>query len=153
MKRTNYRVIPLPTAVANEARRQLAVGASDHSLVTTEAPGVYPCRHCLQWAQPGEPVVLFPYASIASDRPYAESGPVFVHAERCERYAAAGVYPEDFRGQRVVRAYNGSDEMIDAIVSDEPEATAEQLFGNSEVDFLQVRSATRGCYTFRMERA
>ena len=35
----------------------------------------------------------------------------------------------------------------------EPETVIEKLFENPEIEFIQVRSADRGCYTFRIERA
>jgi hypothetical protein len=45
--------------------------------------------------------------------------------------------------------------MIDAaVVSDNnPEPVIERLLQNPETAFLQARSVTRGCYTFRIERA
>ena len=51
-------------------------------------------------------MVLFPFAAIAPGRPYSESGPIFVHAEPCERYAATPEYPSEFCEGRVLRAYN-----------------------------------------------
>jgi hypothetical protein len=109
----------------------------------------------LRWAQPGERVILFPYASIPPDRPYAESGPIFVHEAPCESYGATNNYPPDFRQGRVVRAYDSQDDMIDASVveGEEPEAVIAKLFRNPATAFLQVRSATRGCFTFKIERA
>ena len=154
MQASNYRVVPLPSEVAETARRAARAGAPDHAIVEVDSPTGYPCRHCLQWAQPGERVVLFPYASIPADRPYAESGPIFVHAEACAPYAATDEYPENFRSHRVLRAYNSEYAMIDAVVvSDEqPEAVIDRLLQNPETAFLQARSVTRGCYTFRIER-
>jgi Protein of unknown function (DUF1203) len=154
MKTTNYRVVPLPTEVAEEARRAAQAGASDHAIAEADSPTGFPCRHCLQWAQPGERVVLFPYASVPPGRPYSESGPIFVHAEACERYAATDRYPENFRSHRVLRAYDSDHNMIDAIVvsDDQPEAVIEKLLRNPATSFLQARSVSRGCYTFRIER-
>jgi hypothetical protein len=45
--------------------------------------------------------------------------------------------------------------MIDAVVvaDEQPEKVIEKLFENPETVFLQTRSVTRGCYTFRIERA
>ncbi len=155
MQTSNFRIVPLPTEVAETARRQAAAGAPDHAVETADAPIGYPCRHCLQWAQPGEKVVLFPYASIPPGHPYAESGPIFVHAEKCERYAATEKYPANFRQHRVLRAYDAGHAMIDAVVleSDPPEMTIAQLLENPRTAFLQARSSLRGCYTFSIERA
>lgn len=155
MQRSKFRIVPLPTEVAEAARREVAKGAPDHAVVTADAPTGYPCRHCLQWAKPGQEVILFPYASIPAGRPYAESGPIFVHAETCPRYAAPERYPVDFRRHRVFRAYNAGHNMIDAVVlqDEEPEAVIARLLENPEATFLQARSSTHGCYTFRIERS
>jgi Protein of unknown function (DUF1203) len=152
---STFRIVPLPTDVADAAREAARRGERDHAVVKVEAPHTAPCRHCLRWAQPGERVILFPYASIPPDRPYAESGPIFVHEARCESYGATNNYPPDFRQGRVLRAYDSQDNMIDASVveGEEPEAAIAKLFQNPEAAFLQTRSVTRGCFTFRVERA
>jgi hypothetical protein len=154
MKTSNYRVVPLRTEVAEAARRAATSGASDHAIIIADSPQGYPCRHCLRWAQPGERVILFPFAAIPPGRPYSETGPIFVHAEPCERYAATREFPADFRQGRIFRAYNSAQDMIDAEVvnGSEPEAVIEKLLQNPETAFVDARSATRGCYTFRMER-
>jgi len=154
MQRANFRIVPLATEIAEAARRRAQTGAPDHAVIPVDSATGYPCRHCLQWAQPGEHVVLFPYASVAPGRPYAESGPIFVHAETCPRYAATDRYPENFRRHRVLRAYNAKHDMIDAVVveDDQPEPVIAQLLQNLETAFLQARSVTRGCYTFTIER-
>ncbi len=155
MNHSNYLIVPLTTEVAAVARHAAAAGASDHATITANSPTGYPCRHCLRWAQPGERVILFPFESVPSGRPYAETGPIFVHADSCERYNDIATFPADFRRGRVVRAYNSKHDMIDAAVvnGDEPEAVIEKLLENPETDFIHVRSATRGCYTMGIKRA
>ena len=155
MKTSKFRITPLPTEVAEAARRSAANGKSDHAIVVADTPGGFPCRHCLRFAQPGERVILFPYTAIPPGHPYSESGPVFVHAEPCERYAATHEFPAEFRNGRVMRAYNSTFDMIDAEVvnGDEAEAIIEKLLQNPETAFVDARSVTRGCYTFRIQRA
>ena len=154
MKTSNYRVVSLRTEVAEAARRAATSGASDHAIIIADSPQGYPCRHCLRWAQPGERVILFPFAAIPPGRPYAETGPIFVHAEPCARYAATLEFPANFRKGRVFRAYNSDHDMIDAemVNGNEPEAVIEKLLQNPEIAFVDARSVTRGCYTFRIER-
>ena len=155
MKTSNYRVVPISTEIADAARRAVQAGARDHAYVKVDSPTGYPCRHCLRWAQPGEQVILFPYASIPAGRPYSEMGPIFVHAQPCPRYESTEQYPADFREGRVIRAYDREQNMIAAenVNGRDPETLIEKLFENPEVEFIQVRSADRGCYTFRIERA
>src|SRR5438045_9734614 len=124
MKRSTFRIVPLPTEVAETARRAAKAGAADHAIVMADSATGYPCRHCLHWAQPGERVILFPYAAIPPGHPYSESGPIFVHAEACERYRPSQEYPAEFRKGRAFRAYNANYNMIDAelVNGSEPEA-------------------------------
>jgi len=153
MKQQKYQIVPLPTEVAVAARQALAAGAPDHALIIADSPRGYPCRHCLQWAKLGEDLILFPFASVDKG-PYQERGPIFVHAEPCTRYAEIERYPEVFRNCRVVRAYDARKFMIDArVVNGEgPEQVIEELLANRDAAFLDVRSATRGCYTLGVER-
>ena len=150
-----FRIAPLPTEVAEEARHVAESDAEDHVVVKVDSATGYPCRHCLRWAQPGERVILFPYASIPPGHPYSETGPIFVHAERCERYGATGEYPADFRNGRVFRAYDANYNMIDAEIANgnDPEAVIEKLLQNPKTKFVDARSVTRGCFTFRILRA
>lgn len=153
MKTSPFRAVALPTAVAEAARKAAAEGKPDHRIVVVDAPNSNPCRHCLRWAKPGETVILFPYQAIPSGRPYSECGPIFVHSNRCVRYDQPG-YPPAFREGRVFRAYNSGCDIIDAVLPDgeRPEAVIEKLFENPDTAFVHARSATRGCYTFQVER-
>lgn len=154
MKTLNYRIVPLATEVAETAQRTAALGTADHAVLLAASPTGYPCRHCLRWATPGERVILFPFASVPPGHAYSETGPIFVHAEPCARYADTATFPSAFREGRVLRAYDSTHQMIDAAVVDdeEPEAVIEKLLQNPETDFIHVRSATRGCYTMGIER-
>jgi len=155
MKTSNFRIVPLPTEVANAARRAAEVVTADHAVITADSPTDYPCRHCLRWAQVGERVILFPYEAIPPGHPYSETGPIFVHEQPCERYAAKHEFPADFRKGRVMRAYNSTFDMIDAEIVDnsEPEPVIEKLLQNPETAFVDARSVTQGCFTFRILRA
>jgi hypothetical protein len=155
MKTPSFHIVPLPTEVADAARRVAKANAADHAIITVDSPESSPCRHCLRWAQPGERVVLFPYMSIPSGHPYSETGPIFVHADECERYSATNEYPADFRNGRVFRAYDSNYNIIDAQIANdsEPEVVIERLFQNPDTTFVDARSVTRGCFTFRVQRA
>jgi Protein of unknown function (DUF1203) len=152
---TAFRIVALRSEVAERARCVAESGAKDHAVITADSATGYPCRHCLSWAQPGQRVVLFPYASIPSGHPYSEIGPIFVHAEKCGRYSATDEYPADFRNGRVFRAYDANYNMIDAEVANgsDPEAIIDKLLRNPQTAFVDARSATHGCYTFRIQRA
>jgi Protein of unknown function (DUF1203) len=154
MKTSAFRIVPLPTDIADKARLAAKSGAEDHVIIPVNSATGYPCRHCLRWAQPGESVILFPYASIPPGHPYSEIGPIFVHAEKCERYSAIQEYPADFREGRVFRAYDANYNMIDTELGNGkmPEAVIEKLLENPETSFVDARSISRGCFTFRIQR-
>jgi len=155
MKTSGFRIIPVSSEIADAARRAVKAGAVDHALITVDSPESSPCRHCLRWAQPGERVILFPYTAIPSGHPYSETGPIFVHANDCQRYSSTNEYPADFRDGRVLRAYDSNHNIIDAQVANgsAPEVVIESLFQNADTAFVDVRSVTRGCFTFRVQRA
>jgi hypothetical protein len=154
MKTSRFRIVPIRSEIVEAARREAEAGTPDHVFVTADSPRGYPCRHCLRWAQPGERMVLFPFAAIAPGRPYSESGPIFVHAEPCERYEKTNEFPSDFREGRVVRAYNAQRDLIAAEVAngEGPEAVIERFLQQPETAFVHVRSASHGCYTMEAER-
>jgi phage antirepressor YoqD-like protein len=55
----------------------------------------------------------------------------------------------------VFRAYDANYNMIDAEVANgnNPEAVIEKLLQNPKTEFVDARSVTRGCFTFRILRA
>ena len=155
MKTATFHIVPLPTEIAEAARRAVNASAADHALITVDSAESNPCRHCLRWAQPGERVILFPYTAIPSGQPYSETGPIFVHSDKCQRYSATNEYPADFRNGRVFRAYDSNYNIIDAqaLNGSEPEVVIENLFQNPDTEFVDARSITRGCFTCRVQRA
>lgn|SRR5436190_2800201 len=154
MKTSSFRIVPIRTEIAEAARREAEVGAPDHVFVMADSPRGFPCRHCLRWARKGERMILFPFAAIPPGRPYSETGPIFVHAESCERYATTHEFPPEFREGRVLRAYNSEYAIIAAeVVNGEgPEAGIERFLQQPETAFVHVRSASHGCYTMEVER-
>jgi hypothetical protein len=153
--KSKFLIVPLASEIADAARQAALRGEGDHAIIVADSPRGFPCRHCLQFARPGERMILFPYAAIPAGHPYSETGPIFVHAEPCRRYDAVNEFPEELRQGRALRAYNSKFDMIEAEVVNgcEPEEVAEGLLQDPDIAFVDVRSVTRGCYTFRMERA
>ena len=45
----------------------------------------YPCRHCLGPIAAGEPFLVLAHRPFPALQPYAEVGPIFLHAEACPR--------------------------------------------------------------------
>ena len=69
-----------------------------------------PCRHCLRLIPAGEKKLVLAYRPFAGLHPYAETGPIFLHAEPCERYRADAVPTWfDFLDPAIVRGYGRDD--------------------------------------------
>jgi hypothetical protein len=155
MQKPLFKIMPLETKIADSARRNAASGTAGSAVITADSPNAFPCRHCLRFAEPGERVVLFTHTAIPESSSYCESGPIFVHLEQCERYAATDEYPAQLRNGRAMRAYNSEFEMIDASIVDPatPESVIAKMFENPKTAFVDARSVTRGCFTFRVVRS
>ncbi len=124
----------------------------------SDGPG-NPCRHCLTDVAPGKPMLILAHRPFPALQPYAEVGPIFLHAEACGRYdAAAGVPPIlRLRERLLVRGYGANHRILygtgQVIATADLEAAATALLERPEVAYLHLRSASNNCYQCRIERA
>ena len=117
-----------------------------------------PCRHCLQTVAAGDPYLILAYRPFDMLQPYAEVGPIFLHADRCTRYQGDGSTPALYLDgeQRLLKGYNNDDRIIygtGKIV--EPESIADyagQLLGDPSVSYVHMRSSQNNCYSCRIDR-
>jgi hypothetical protein len=149
------RIVALPESVATRIRTTMR---DDHGndLQLQDDDGA-PCRVCLRYGKPGEHVILFSYRPFDAPALYQEVGPVFIHAHKCEPHTPDAGMPVDFENRPlIVRPYTADHRIADAQVLTQPgEApmVATRLLENANVAYLHVRSVSRGCYLFRIERA
>jgi hypothetical protein len=150
------KIIAMPTEAANRVRSEMHDDFGN-ALSPLVSDGSGPCRHCLRYADRGDRLLLFSYKPFAHPGPYQEVGPVFVHADGCERFAGDGEFPADFTQRPLVlRPYDAADNVQDSQVFAEAggaERAAQALLENPDVAYVHARSRTRGCYMFRIERA
>jgi hypothetical protein len=142
----------LPLVV--EPLRWVPPGPRDRVRVDSRGGTPLPC--CLRDSRAGERIAL---VAVTPDGPrgaYRETGPVFVHADRCAGPDRAG-YPEDFRGRaQVLRAYDWTGSLVGGVVvapGRGHEEAARQLLRDPSVAFLQSRSVVFGCYLLTIRRA
>jgi hypothetical protein len=149
--------IPMPSDQAAAYR----AGAPDAYGLQPEpgtSPGGYPCRHCLGEIAAGAPYLTLAYRPFPTMQPYAETGPIFLHGEACQRYAAEEILPSMLTSpDYIVRGYGQDDRIVygsggvvptDAIIEQ-----AEQLLSDPGIAYLHVRSARNKCYQCRIERS
>jgi hypothetical protein len=155
----SIRFSAMPTSIA----RAFQNGAPDANGQTPErhvsdGDGT-PCRHCLNDVAAGEPYLILAYRPFPAAQPYAEVGPIFLHAEPCARYPeSAELPPVVARSQRMlIRGYNQQNRIIygtgQVVPSDTIPAVAAVLLQRPEVAYVHVRSATNNCYSCRIDRA
>ena len=148
----------IPTADAEALR----AGAPDaYGLVAerrlTQGSG-YPCRHCLGFIGVGEAYLTLAYRPFPSLQPYAETGPIFLHAEPCARYEASEIPPPvltqspDF----ILRGYGHDDRIVygtgAVTLREMVEKRARELLEKPGIAYVHVRSARNNCYQCRVER-
>jgi hypothetical protein len=117
-----------------------------------------PCRHCLRDVAAGEEYLVLAYRPFPALQPYAETGPIFLHASECERAKEGASLPEMLTSRDyIVRGYGADDRIVygtGAVVpTGEVAARAEALFERDDVAYLHMRSARNNCYQVRIERA
>lgn len=155
---SSLRFVALPTDVA----RAYQTGASDANGQLPERHVAQedglPCRHCLQEVAAGEPYLILAHRPFPELQPYAEAGPIFLHADACPRHAESTEVPTMFQTwERVlIRGYSAQNRIIygtgQVVTPSQLPAAAEQLLARPEVAYIHMRSATNNCYQCRIER-
>src|SRR5688572_10561985 len=93
---TAFRIVALPTATAAAVRDTGRSPGYGHPTHRERARGHGPCRHCLRTFRIGEEDrILFTYDPFAGAEPLPLPGPVFIHAEPCQRYPEDGGFPAE----------------------------------------------------------
>jgi hypothetical protein len=155
MKMIPMRVVAIPTEIAESVRKTMKDPQYGFPAHTNVAKGDAPCRHCLRMISPGMQQTLFTYDAFAGLEALPLPGPVYVHAEVCERYPEDGGFPAALRqSPRTLNAYGRGRRLLaqEYVEDGNVDSTIERLLERPDVDYIHVRSTTAGCYTFRVER-
>jgi hypothetical protein len=124
-------------------------------MIADAKPG-FPCRVSLEDAEPGERLILLPFAHHVAHAPFRASGPIFVREAAREKFDRTGAAPEQLRGRLLsVRGYDADGMMVDAEVTDgrELEPVLARLFTIPSIGYVHLHFARQGCYAARVERA
>ncbi|WEX87097.1 DUF1203 domain-containing protein [Sinorhizobium garamanticum] len=117
-----------------------------------------PCRHCLRNVDSGKSYLVLAYRPFASVQAYAETGPIFLHADECPAYDEYALPPILTSSKEyLLRGYGNDDRIVygtGGVVAVErlPER-AEELLARTDVAYVHVRSAKYNCYQCRIEIA
>ena len=151
-----FRVMAIPTEVADQVRTTLKAPGYGFPTHTELATDQAPCRHCLQLTKPGEDHrILFTYDCFDGVEALPLPGPVYIHASACERYDENAGFPADIRSRKITfNAYGEGRRLVKQqyVEDGNVEDAVQQLLADPAVRYLHVRSTPAGCYTFRIER-
>jgi hypothetical protein len=117
-----------------------------------------PCRHCLRNVAEGEPYLVLAYRPFPELQPYAETGPIFLHAAECERASSGPDLPDMLASpDYIVRGYGADDRIVYGTGAVVPTAEiagrAEELLARDDIAYVHVRSARNNCYQCRIDAA
>jgi len=142
--------------------RSLQAGAADANGQTPErhlATGAgIPCRHCLAPVGAGQPYLILSHRPFPAPQPYAEQGPIFLHADPCPRHIPSAEVPPILTSARyLIRGYGGDHRIVygsgQIVPTGAIAAAAEDLFADPRLAYIHLRSAANNCFLCRLERA
>ena len=154
----SYRVLPIPTTVAERVRHTGMAPGYGHPVARSlaSAEGYGPCRHCLRRTREGEGRLLFnynPYFGMAEEVPVV--GPIFIHEGGCAAFNEQG-FPTELRGLPLVaegHLAGGAGILNKRVDPEAPEGALELLFQDPRVTFISLRNGEAGCFVARVERS
>lgn len=153
----SFKAVAIPTEMAEAVRSTMKSPKYGFPAHREVAAGRAPCRHCLELVKLNqEEVILFTMDAFHGLDVPPSPGPVYIHAEECNRYEDAGTIPQTYRGRLLTLEAFGADRKLLAEVratDSQEENIANELLLNPGVEYVNVRSTEAGCFLFRLERA
>jgi hypothetical protein len=147
---------PIPPGQLQEIRAAGMDEVGNRLTPQADTEGGNPLRCCLRETRPGEQVLLIAYTPPGTAGPYAERGPVFIHARSCEGYSSPHLYPPALsHRQQVVRAYDQEGRIADGVLVENGEhavALIQEMFARPDVALVHLRNVGYGCYNFAVRR-
>jgi Protein of unknown function (DUF1203) len=151
-----FAVKALPQEVAAHVREKGRDPKWGHPVLTQPATGFGPCRLCLRTFREGEEMrMLFTHDSYAGVAEFPQPGPVYIHADDCDRFEGDG-FPPELRALRLTFEGVATGPRVVALErtdGDDVENVIERLLALPGVDYVNVRNTDAGCFVARIDRA
>lgn len=151
----SFQVVAIPTKIAELVRSSMRSPGYGHPAHREIAAGYGPCRHCLRTFRIGiEERILFTYDPFHELGVGALPGPIFVHADACERYAERAGFPGDLRAHALLLdVYSAERRLLaeEAVTNESLDERVEHFLENGDVQYIHVRDQQAGCYDLRIE--
>ncbi len=152
-----FRCVAMPTETAERFRATMRDDAGNALRRMPASPPGAPCRHCLRDAAPGEAMLLGSYNLPGPLGIYWTPSPIFIHADRCERYDQTNHVAEIVRPRLVsVRAYDAEDmclyDLGHVAQGEAIDAALANALDDPRTAFVNIHTAKPGCMLCRVER-
>ncbi len=150
--------------MSTQDARHLQAGRADHHGHSPEHQisdgDGNPCRHCLEMIGKNEPMLVVSYRPFETTNPYAEQGPIFLHAKECAAFCNPdGELPPVLRDSAsyLLRGYSDEERIVygsggvvhTSVLTDR----AAHLLAQPNIAFVDVRSASNNCWQARILRS
>jgi Protein of unknown function (DUF1203) len=150
----HFAVNALPQEIATYVRGNGFDPIWGHAAVMEPATGFGPCRLCLRTFREGEMRILFTHDSYAGVAEFPQPGPVYIHADDCDRYDGDG-FPPDLRALKLTFEAVAAGPRVVALErteGDDVEPVIARLLDLPDVDHVNVRNTEAGCFVARIDR-
>lgn len=148
-----YSVHPIPQSIADQVRSTMRSPGYGHPAHREVARGTGPCRSCLRPFRVGEDErILFTYQPF-DDLGLPSPGPVFIHAESCQRHEGAALPSELEAIPLVLEAFSADGRSLGrlALGKRDPETAMTELSLDTGAEYFHLRHAEAGCFIARVE--
>jgi len=114
-----------------------------------------PCRCCMKIVDKGEPYLVAAWRPFTKTHAYAETGPVFLHAESCAAEPVQlGELPAFLQSpDYILRGYDSDERIVygtaGVIKLEAMTARIEELLCEPAVKAVHIRSSRNNCYHYR----
>jgi hypothetical protein len=125
--------------------------------IFVDGEGGWPLRCCLQDSMVGERLAIVAWSPFPWSGPYAEIGPVVIHASDCGGRTSTSLPVQFLSRPQLLRPY-GYDRRIgydDVVIVDGDDSLPDvlvDLLARGHVDFVLARNVRAGCYSFTAVR-
>jgi hypothetical protein len=136
-----------PDAYGNAPERRVSDGSG------------IPCRHCLTEVPEGEPYLILAWRPFGKLQPYAETGPIFLCADPCERHPEGAETPAMFLGweRLLIKGYSEDERIVygtgEVVATADVAGKAAGILARPGIAFVDLRSARNNCFQARIVRA
>jgi hypothetical protein len=118
--------------------------------------GRYPCRVGLDYARPGQSLLLLNYQHQDAASPYRSNYAIYVNEAARETVTLRDELPPVLRGRQIsLRAFDAAGMLVEAELSlnDDVEAAIARQFANPAAAYIHAHNAAAGCFAARIDRA